>query len=191
MRIKKSQISFEYLAIAGIIIITTTVLLYVFAAGYMESDKIKKAQNSVNALANAADDVYLGRAEDKKYVYINLPSGIKFASASGRQILIQLDVGGSIIDAMVITTAIVNGTLPTGQGMHKLYVEKLKSGIVLIGSLNDTSPPRIIDKSINGLLMEVTTDEYALCRYDSADITFDNMTSSFNGELTLHKTTIS
>jgi uncharacterized protein (UPF0333 family) len=179
---RKAQASLEYIVIVGVVLILLIPLFYYVSNASAENIKIAQIEDAVNSLAKAADDVYALSPGTKKYVWVSIPGGVegKFLNASE----IVLTIGGS--DIVAITKATVVGEIPTDKGTHKVPVELLDSGVVRIGSGDDTTPPVIVWKSPSGLTcnpitLKVNTNEPSTCKYDTVDNTYNNMNFQMSG----------
>jgi len=152
--------------------------------------KMNDASDTVNALAQQADLVNSLGIGSKTYIRVRMPGGVESISIDNKEINIRLSILGTSSDVFAQTEAEVTGFLKRKGGIQNVPVEKLPSGIVLIGSLNDTEPPIIIEKSLEEGVMMVITDEYAYCKYDTEDKPYEEMAYDLTGALTIHTSTV-
>ncbi|MDI6738222.1 MAG: hypothetical protein QME12_06965 [Nanoarchaeota archaeon] len=175
---KRGQVGLEYVMIVGAILLITIPLF--FYALYETNYKVKlsQADDTVNTLANAADEMYSMGPGSKKYVWISLPSGVLSTSAMGKEVSLTVTMLGSASDFTASTKASLVGSFPSGKGTYRIAVESLESGFVRIGeNYNDTSPPVILrhyPKAAPGELacpgfvtLAVDTDEPSVCKYSN------------------------
>ncbi|MBW2989812.1 hypothetical protein KY358_05855 [Candidatus Woesearchaeota archaeon] len=189
----KTQISFEYIIIFGFVLLVTIPLLYYALGESSVSAKLNYAEDAVNTLARAADTVYSIGPGTRKYVWINMPGGVRSYSLENKTAAIQIYVFGGLSDVFAQTKADLAGIIPISQGQHNVKVEMTGSGYVLFGEANDTSPPIVIWTSpqgtinYNGIILRATTNEYALCRYDTSDTDYLSMPSYLEGSAVVHE----
>ncbi|MFH1406372.1 MAG: hypothetical protein ABIG52_04125, partial [Nanoarchaeota archaeon] len=72
------------------------------------------------------------------------------------------------------------------KGTYRIPLELLESGIVYIGSGNDTSPPSVTWTSPSGLtcnpiIARANTDEPAICKLDAFDLSFEDLALEMSG----------
>jgi uncharacterized protein (UPF0333 family) len=128
----KAQSSVEYMMVLAILIIIVLPLLYYAMNQLTNSIKINNADETVNVLANAADSVYALGEGSRKYVWINMPSGIENAYMNNNLINIDLNVFGGISNIYAKTKANLTGVLPISKGTYRVVIEMLESGNVFI-----------------------------------------------------------
>ena len=190
---KRAQVASEYIIILGIVfIVTVPLLFYVFREASL-SVQLQHAEEAINSLGQAADNVYALGPGTRKFIWVQLPGGLQSYSLENKTLLYKMEIFNGISDVFALTKADVQGTLPLGEGQHWISVEMSHSGYVQIGEANDTSPPVAIFTSpkgtinYNGIVMRLTTNEYASCKYDISDIDFSSMFGTFSGSALAHE----
>ncbi len=179
--IGKAQASMEYVMVMGIILVVLIPLMYYSLNTSSENIKSRQAEDAINSLSNAVDDVYALNPGTKKYVWISIPGGVQNTAVNSSEISLTLSIGGSKSDIFSTTKAKVTGQIPTQQGTYKIPVEHLESGVVLIGEGNDTQAPVVVWKSPEGatcnpVTLRANTNEPATCKFDSSDKNYSQMT---------------
>ena len=184
---KRGQASLEYAIIVGILMVILIPLFYYALHRSSETVKSSQAEDAVNSLAAAADEVYSLSPGTKKYVWINIPAGVTSAQIqNATEISLRLGVYDQTGDIVSITKAPIVGTIPTAKGTYRIAVELLDSGIVQIGSGNDTTPPIIVWTSPSGqvcnpITLRANTNEPARCKFDTTDKTYDTLAFTMFG----------
>lgn len=187
----KGQASLEYIIIVGALLVILIPLFYYAANTSSESIKLSQAEDVVETLGRAADDVYLLSPGTKKYVWVSLPGSVQGVQLNGTEIALTFNIYGKTSDVTTTTKAPLTGQIPLRKGTYRIAVEHLDSGIVLIGEGNDTAAPNVVWKSPDGeacnpITLRATTDEAALCRFDTADESYDTMTFQMTGNALGH-----
>ncbi|MBU0456956.1 MAG: hypothetical protein KKD75_02315 [Nanoarchaeota archaeon] len=188
---KKAQVGIEYLVILGAILIILIPLFFYAISKSSENIRISQAEDAVNSLAKAADEVYSLSPGTKKYVWVNIPSGVEASQVSATEITLTIEIYGNTSDFTAFTKASMAGEIPTAKGTYKIPVELLESGIVLIGEGDDSTPPIVTWKYPDGLtcnpvILRANTDESAICKFDTSDLAYDNMSYHMSGSALGH-----
>ncbi|MBI2140371.1 hypothetical protein HYU14_05585 [Candidatus Woesearchaeota archaeon] len=189
----RGQVASEYIILLGIVFVITIPLLYYVFRESAVTVQLNQADETINALVKAADNVYAFGPGTKKYLWVNVPGGIRSSLLDNKTIQYQIEIFGGISDVFGLTQGDVRGTLPLGEGQHRIAVEMTSSGYVQIGEANDTSPPVVVYTSpkgtinYNGIVLKLATNEYSSCRYDSNDIDIGSMFSEFSGSALSHE----
>jgi hypothetical protein len=189
----KGQIATEYVMIMGFVLVITIPLFYYAMSESNKNIRINQADDAINTLARAADTVYSIGPGTKKYVWVNMPSGVETYSLANKEVLIKLQIFGGLSDVSVGTRAGLTGEIPISKGRHKVLVEMLESGYVQFGVADDTFPPVVtwVDPygTINyyGIILRATTNEYSTCKYAEDNESYDSMTKEFVGSALTHE----
>lgn len=173
---KRGQVSIEYIMIIGLLLLVT-IPLFVYAFVEVKRNvQMNHAEDAVSTLANAANTVYALGPGSKKYVWITTPGGITQTHVEGNEISMKMYIFGGESDVFASTKPTVIGSIPTGQGAHRVAVESLGSGVVRIGEAPaDVEKPLITrmypdlepgEKLCQGLVtIGADTNEPATCKY--------------------------
>jgi uncharacterized protein (UPF0333 family) len=175
---KNAQASLEYILLVSIILVVLIALFHYSSTTSGGKISYNQAEDAITSIAKAADDVYALSPGSKKLVWVSIPGGVSFSSVNGTEIMLRLNTAGGESDIWRRTKGAVVGTIPTTRGTYQIAVELLPSGIVQIGSGNDTSPPNIIfvspqGASCNPVTLRANTDEPALCRFGNTDVSYE------------------
>ncbi len=193
----RAQVSIEYIFLVGIIILITVPLFFYGISEANNNVRINQADDAISTLANAADTVYSLGPGSRKYVWISIPSGVRYTSVNGSMLLIQLSIFGGSTDVEHYSKAALVGSIPSAKGTYRMSVEALEAGVVRIGEeYNDTTPPIILrvypytlpDQFIcpGFTIVGADTDEPSTCKYDTVDTDYDSMSSIFDGRALTH-----
>jgi hypothetical protein len=183
---KQGQASIEYLMVVGIVLIIVFVLFYFVFFKSSENIKLVQAEDFVTSLVQGADEVYSLAPGTKKTIWVNLPGGVQSAIIYPNEISLTISVSGGTSDIVAISRAPLVGTLPSGKGTHRISVEHLPNGVVLVGSGNDTVAPVIVwtnpsGLSCNPITLRANTNEPATCKYSTTDQDYSNMETKMVG----------
>jgi uncharacterized protein (UPF0333 family) len=125
----KSQVALEYLVIASIAIALMLPIFY-YSFGYSSaSTSTYQAQDSINALAKAADYVYSLGVGSKTHVSIIIPNNVVSSSIANKTILLKIKASSGTSDIVAFTKANVNGTVPTTSGYHYMQLNMTEQGV--------------------------------------------------------------
>jgi len=188
---KKAQSSMEYVILAGILLVVLTPLFYYAFNKSSENIKLSQAEDLVESLAKAADDVYALSPGTKKYVWVSTPGSVEEAQVDASEISVTISIFSGSSDITAVTKATITGEIPINKGTYRIPVEHLDSGVVLIGIGNDTTPPTITWTSPEGLTcnpvtLRTNTDEPTSCRFDTSDDSYENMNFQMTGSAIGH-----
>ena len=187
----RGQISFEYVVLVGLLLVLLIPLIYYASSYTAQNVKISKAEDVVTSLAEAADEVYASSPGTKKYVWINVPNGVSSTHVNSTEITLVMNFFGKYSDITAITRSTVTGNIPSDSGTYRLRVELLSSGVVLIGEGVDDAPPVISWTSPDGstcnpVILRITTNEAAVCRFDSSNLEYSSMANQMYGNALGH-----
>ena len=189
----RAQLAIEYVIVIGIILIALIPIFYYSLTESSRVTRINQANDAVNTLARAADGVYSIGPGTRKYVWINMPGGVRGYSLANKTVLINLFVFGGVSDVFSQAKADLAGVIPLSGGEHRIKVEMLETGYVLFGEANDSIAPVITWTSprgtinYNGIILRATTNEYAVCKYDEDDVDYEEMEEDFVGSALTHE----
>ncbi len=188
---KRGQSSFEYIVLVGAILIIVVPLFYYATNKSSESIALNQAEDVVQSLAQAANEVYTLSPGTKEYVWVSMPGNVQAIDISGSEITLQLRVLGNISDIVAVTDAIIVGEISLEKGTYKIPVEHLESGVVQIGVGNDTTEPVIVwtypsSLACNPIIIRATTDETARCKFADTDMSYDEIPTTMEGTSRSH-----
>jgi len=164
MRTKSGQASVELLsilAVALLVVFTFSVLSLNTLSDVEAQQSINDARNSVQALADAADQVYLQGSGASQVVYITIPSEAEFgenltyigkpanAPANSEPKLISMYLGGNDISAS--TKARLTGSFPLQAGSYNMKVLSQGSTVSI--------QPNLIEVDRAALAVTMSNDE--------------------------------
>ncbi|MBU0460443.1 MAG: hypothetical protein KKH52_04600 [Nanoarchaeota archaeon] len=188
---RKAQASMEYIVIIGIVLVLLIPLFYFAINKSSESIKVNQAEQVVQSLSQAADEVYTLGSGTKKYVWVSIPGSVQSTSVGDSEIVLVIGMGEETSDIVGSTKAPVTGSIPLMKGTYKISVEHLETGFVLIGVGNDTTAPSItwVYPSVlacNPITLRANTNEPASCKFDTTDTDFNSMDTLMSGSAIGH-----
>ncbi|MFH1065379.1 MAG: hypothetical protein V1734_02630 [Nanoarchaeota archaeon] len=178
MNRKRGQVGIEYVLIVGAILVITIPLFFYALYETNLKVRISQADDTINTIANAADEVYSMGPGSKRYVWISIPNGVISTTVNGTELSLTMSLFGASSDVATLTKASLVGSFPFAKGTYRIPVESLESGFVRIGeNYNDTTPPVIIrhypevqpgQVACPGFVtIAVDTDEPSICKYSN------------------------
>ena len=179
----KGQAALEYLIIIGALLLIIMPIFYFTITKSSENIKINEINDAIQSIARKSDSIYVLGEGSRDFIWITIPKGIEYTLVGNKTILAH---GSPFGDIDSITKGEVTGTIPIIPGTYKIRIEMLDEKI-FIGPINDTEPPKIIATTPNGIIgstnpiMTATTNEAAICRYDTTDKDYTQMQNAFSG----------
>ena len=119
------QSSIEYIILIGLILAALIPLIYYTTERSSNDIRINQADQSVQTVANAADNVYTAGPGNREYIQIVLPSGVQSFTVKDRDIIMNISIyaGVSNIHARTIANVVNTTPLPRDQGTYNLIVK--------------------------------------------------------------------
>ena len=181
----------QYIILVGGVMVILVPLFHYALSNTAQNIKLSQAEDLIRSLGKAVDDVYALSPGTKKYVWVSVPGGVEDAQVTASEISLTLNVFGSKSDITAVSNAPLTGDIPDAKGTYRIPVEHLESGIVLIGSGNDTTAPVFTFTSPSGpttnpISLRADTDESARCKFDSTDTSYQDMSFQMIGSGVQH-----
>lgn len=132
---KKAQSSIEYIVLLSALL--AAVVIFFVQANQQVSSNIRDsaALAAVEKIAATASEVsHLGPGT-KLYVWVDIPPNVQESYVGNKTVGLTMYIpeARSSTDVEKYVGASVEGTIPTSPGPHKIAVEMLDSGTVIIG----------------------------------------------------------
>ncbi len=120
----KAQSSIEYIVLIGLILSALIPLIYYATSKSSNDIRLNQADQTVQTLAKAADNVYTAGPGNREYINVVMPTGAQYLIVNGRDIIMNLTIYGGYSDVHARSvSSIVNTTpLPIHQGTYNLIV---------------------------------------------------------------------
>lgn len=169
----KAQASVELLIILAVSIVAIGLILALSNNEIINVNSIKAnsdAQNTVNKIAGAAEDVYVSGTGTSKQIFISIPSGVDETKTSVGNKTIRLNVNGT--DLIAETKVEVTGSIPTETGGHWIWITSY-SGYVLIGDVR-------VETDKGSIYSTIAQDSTAIEHISIINNTSDNATVNVN-----------
>jgi len=99
------QISFEYIAIFGLVLLLTVPLFYIGLSRSKENIRHEQVTDTVDSIVKNADEVYSLGLGSKDFVWVNTPTGITSAYVDGKTFVITLSIFGANSEYIAISKA--------------------------------------------------------------------------------------
>ncbi|MFC1730250.1 hypothetical protein ACFL6I_07915 [candidate division KSB1 bacterium] len=189
---KLSQVSLEYLLVIGMVLVIMIPIFYYAITQSTNQIRANQAEDAVTSIVKTADSLYALGPGSRDYVTITIPLGVSGAFVNRTEVTLRLDISGTQVDITAFSHAEIVGKIPTTAGTYQLPIEVVQSGIVIIGSTNDTDAPVVVYASPSGRItyddinLKANTNEPSLCRFDNLDNDYNNMANNFDGSLMSH-----
>lgn len=190
---KKGQVTTEYIAIVGIVLLLLIPIFYISAEKINNEVKVNQANDAVTSLSRAVNVVYSLGPGTRRIIEITIPGAVESTEVNGTLLQIRLHVFGGTSDIYAMAMVNVSGYIPSERGTYHIPLEAQEDGTVRIGSFNDTNPPIVISALPIGIILmqevslQATTNEPAQCRYDTTDVSYTSMSNYFDGNELTHE----
>lgn len=129
-KMKKGQISTEYIIILGMVLFALIPLIYYATQLTTDTTRINDADTSVRIIGEAANRVYSLGPGNKETVSVSLPSGTSGFDVTSKGISLKFQFRGTVSDVSVTTNANLTGSLPQKFGTYTITLFVLDNGVV-------------------------------------------------------------
>ena len=122
----KAQVAIEYMTIVGIALaFLIPIWVYVTQLQYQTETQLSAsyARNTIDNIVYTANLVYSQGPPAKVPLNVYIPKNAELVEMDGRNIHIQLRTLTGLSDMYGSSVADLNGTLPTTEGLYKIYIE--------------------------------------------------------------------
>ena len=128
----QGQVSLEYLIIVAFMLIAVAILS-IYSFTYLgDAISIRKAQNAVDKITNAADSVAALGSGNTSIIQVELPPGVQSAAIIGQQVTFTTLTGSGINAVSSYSgTSLTESSLSTEAGFHTLSIAALDSNVVV------------------------------------------------------------
>ncbi|HLC74361.1 MAG TPA: hypothetical protein VJH88_00725 [Candidatus Nanoarchaeia archaeon] len=187
----RAQASFEYIILVGIMLALVVPVFYYAVTASSENIKQRQAEDVVESLKKAADEVYALGPGTRRFVLVSMPGTVDNLTINENELTLKLTTFGEPSEIVAFTKAQLTGDIPIVRGSYQIKVEHLDSGVVLIGTGDDTDTPQITwsfpsSLACNPITLRATTNEPTQCRYDTVDTSYATMATLMSGSALGH-----
>jgi len=133
--LRRGQIGIEYLILFSFILLTMLPIiaaLYNYSSHSQERLSVEQAHQSGKRIADAANTVYSLGYPSRIIRQVYIPSNIRNATISGREIVFTVEGLSGDVEVVESTMVDVSGALPTVQGTYRMNVSTTPEGSVII-----------------------------------------------------------
>jgi len=123
---QKAQVAFEYMAIVGIaLVFLIPIWLYVVQIQQSTSAELSVSymRNAIDNIVHTSNLVYSQGPPAKVPLNIYIPNGVELVNITNNIIHIRLWTPSGVLDLTGSSVADLSGTLPTSEGLYKIYIE--------------------------------------------------------------------
>lgn len=169
---KRGQVSLSYIILFALIIFAIVPLLYFSASTSSQTSRTQKAHDVVSILSVTANAVHNLGSGNKETVFVNMPSGVKNYSITGKEIKLIMEDGTEVKGEAAISLPGVIGKIPIVQGSYYIPVISLNETLIVIGNvpflikivpdcigMNQMNPDGL-NITVHGIGLQPTTDLY-------------------------------
>ena len=129
----KGQLSYEYLAITGVLLAVLIPVIYTSLSTVNEHYKLTRLDEITSQITNKANDLYKLGPGNKDELHLVLPSGITGATVAGNEISFQTTTSSGNTSVRKFTDSLLIGSLDTIQGEYFVPIKVLNQTLVRIG----------------------------------------------------------
>ena len=133
---RKSQISFEYMMVVGmmaIIIIPLVLIYYSYSSSSSSSTSTSQALLIARKIVDSSESVYYLGKPSFTTLTINFPENIDSINLSSKEVTFKIKTKDGVSDIVAISTINITGNLPKSAGVHVLTV-RAENGYVSVTS---------------------------------------------------------
>jgi hypothetical protein len=138
---ERAQVSIELVTYVGLFSLAISAAALLVYPHWETQRRVNTAELTVADLRSVADAVYSSEPGRRQTITINVPSGVIWTSVDNHIINMALELPrDGITEVIEITKAPVKGNIPKEEGLHKVTVEYMSTGYVVLGSHLSMSP---------------------------------------------------
>ena len=135
---KKSQISLEYIILAGFltfVLISVLSIAVIYSSGSKDRIKIIQINNFANKVLSTSETVFFYGQPSKATISVYLPEGVRNISISGNTLYIETQTSSGIEKNGFYSKVPISGSISTSPGIKKItFVAETNQVILSIGS---------------------------------------------------------
>ena len=123
---RKAQVTMEFMMVIAFILIAMMPLVYLFygqSQDYTKQVSGDQIQQAAQRITDAAAKVYYLGKPSRMTIDVYFPEKLESAFIQGNDVVFQVKRNGIINDISSMSAVPINGTLPTGEGIHTVTVE--------------------------------------------------------------------
>ncbi len=135
---KRAQVSVEYIILIGVLLMITIPIFYYALNTSSQTIRLNQAEDVIESIVNAADNVYALGPGTKNYVWVHIPSGVQSFSIGGtdnKEFMLKLQIFSGVSDfhvdskASLVASGDILNRLKT-KGKRRVWIEALDTGEV-------------------------------------------------------------
>ena len=171
------QSSVELLSFLGFFILAISAVYLSFYPGWEEASRVGMAEASAGDLKVAVERAYSGGIGHKETISVRVPSGVSSSFVGDNRLMWRLKMGSGFSDVLEVSSAPVVGYLPVGEGVHRVSVEHVRSGVVVVGGGLSIDPSFVRLDTTSG-----NVSNFIVNVSDVADVDFPRINLSVVGD---------
>lgn len=120
----KGQSSIEYIILVSLILAALIPLIYYATSKSSNEIRLNQADQTVQTIAKAADNVYTAGPGNREYIQVVMPTGVQSFTVNGRDIIMNLTIYGSFSQVHARSISSIRNTtpLPREEGTYNIIV---------------------------------------------------------------------
>ncbi len=130
----RGQTSIELLSYIGIFTLAVSAIYAEFYPAWTTSGRVATAEVTVSEVATVVEEVYSTGPGRRQTITVNIPSDVEYTQVSDNRVVLRLGLPGQkTTDIVEAVEAPLRGNVPRTEGTHRIAIEYMDAGFVLVG----------------------------------------------------------
>ncbi|MBU0762048.1 MAG: hypothetical protein KKD39_03400 [Candidatus Altiarchaeota archaeon] len=137
----RAQTSIELISYIGMLSLAVAAMYSQFYPVWETNRRVSTAEVTVSDVSSTIERVYSCGPGRRETITVNIPSDVEYTQVRDNRVLIRLLMpGGLTTDVVEVVNAPLKGNMPKTEGTHKVSIEYLDSGYIVVGSALNIVP---------------------------------------------------
>jgi uncharacterized protein (UPF0333 family) len=135
-KLKKGQISTEYLIVVGFIVFVVILILgaaFLYSSQISDSMKIRQIEQFANKVISSAESVKYAGEPSKSTISVYLPSSVTGIQIIGKEMVIDFTASSGQNRVSYLSKVQMNGTISSISGIKRIRISALQNSVDITG----------------------------------------------------------
>ena len=132
MKNGKAQLSMEYMAVMGFVLLLTLPLTIIFfeqSTSARDQVNAQKAGQIIREITDTSEQVYYLGEPTAKTIKVSMPDNVKKISIINTEIAITIETSSGDSDVIGVSAVNLTGNLSTASGIHQIKIQAIGNGV--------------------------------------------------------------
>lgn len=135
-KLKKGQISTEYLIVVGFIVFVVLLILgaaFLYSSQIGDSMQTRQIEQFANKIISSAESVKYAGEPSKSTISVYLPSRVTGIQIIGKELVIDFTVSSGLNRVSYLSKVQMNGTILSTSGIKRIRITALQDSVDITG----------------------------------------------------------